>query len=265
VIGTQSQLPERLFDLSGQVAIVTGGAGRVGFQLCMGLATAGASVVLTSRDINRCQAAVTALRDRSFEVQGVLMDVTNENSVGEAQSIILEKSGRVDILVNNAGIASKFSVEDVPLSEWERVLRVNITGTLICSRAFAPCMIAQRAGSIINISSIYGVVSPDHRIYGHTERNSSLVYGATKGAIIQMTKYMAVHWAGKGIRVNCISLGGVQFDQEPEFVQSYGGRVPLGRMAAPRDLWGAAVFLASKDASYVTGQNLIVDGGWTTW
>ena len=252
-------------DLTGRVAIVTGGAGRVGSQLCQSLGEANATVVIAARNTESTGSLAEALMSQGLDASCVALDVTNEDSVIHAQDWVLSKFGRVDILVNNAGAATNRMIEDLTVEEWNRVMAVNATGTFICCKVFSVPMIKQAAGSIINVASIYGVVAADQRIYGDTGRNSSLVYAASKAAIIQMTRYLAVSWADKGIRVNCISPGGVENDQEPEFTRSYGERVPMGRMVRREELGSSVVFLASDAASYITGHNLVIDGGWTAW
>jgi len=253
------------FDLNGRVAIVTGGAGWIGKSLCESLAKYGASVVVASRHNDQCQQIAQALQAREMEAVSVPLDVTDEKSVLNARDKILARYGHIDILVNNAGVATNQMIEHLSVAEWNRVMGTNATGTFICCKVFAPAMIEAGGGSIINVSSIYGKVAADQRIYGDTGRNSSLVYAASKAAIIEMTRYLAVYWADSAIRVNCISPGGVARNQENDFIERYNARVPLGRMANQADLGGAVVFLASDAASYITGQNLMIDGGWTAW
>jgi NAD(P)-dependent dehydrogenase (short-subunit alcohol dehydrogenase family) len=253
------------FDLSGKVAIVTGAGGYLGAQICQGLGDAGAFIVIACRNNDKAQSVRTALEMKRIESITVGLDVTDEISVRGALEKVFSRYGRIDILVNNAGVATNRMVEELDLLEWNRVVAVNLTGTFLCSKIFCEPMLSQRRGSVINVSSIYGVVAPDQRIYGDTGRNSSLVYAATKAGIIQMTRYLAVYWADKGVRVNCISPGGILRNQEPDFVNRYSSRVPMNRMASLKDIPGAVVFLASDASSYITGQNIVIDGGLTSW
>jgi NAD(P)-dependent dehydrogenase (short-subunit alcohol dehydrogenase family) len=254
-----------LFDVAGRVAVVTGGAGRLGARFSTALAEAGATVVVASRDGARRAALVDQLVAAGAEAFGVALDVASEDSVAAAVEAVLARYGRVDVLVNNAGIATPAPVEELSAAEWDRVMAVNARGPFLCAKAFGAPMVAKGSGSIINIASIYGVVAADQRMYGTTGRNSSLVYAASKAALIQMTRYLAAYWADKGVRVNCISPGGVFNDQEPDFLARYAARVPMGRMAHRDEISAAVVFLASDAASYLMGQNLVIDGGLTLW
>lgn len=256
--------PDR-FSLKDRVAIVTGGAGAgYGAQITTALAEAGAHVVVTSRVAQKAERVAEELRGRGLSVSGEPLEVSNEWSVSELVSCVLGNHKRIDILVNNAAECCTDPLETVRVEDWNRVLAANITGTMLLSRAVAPAMRERGAGVVINVSSIYGLVSPDPRIYGRSGLNSPLVYGATKAAILQMTRYLAVHWAPV-IRVNAITPGGLFADQDPEFARAYEERTPLRRMAGPDDLKGVVLLLASEASAFVTGQNFVVDGGWTAW
>jgi Dehydrogenases with different specificities (related to short-chain alcohol dehydrogenases) len=179
-----------------------------------------------------------------------------------------KRFGRIDVLVNGAagrtpGFFKPF--EEYELSDWNAVVAANLTGTFLCCQAVGPQMKKGGGGSIINTSSIYGVVAPDQRIYDGSSINTPAVYSASKAGVIGLTRYLATYWAEDKIRVNTITPGGMFNEQEPEFVRRYESRTPLGRMGRPHELRGAIVFLASEMSSYVTGHNLVVDGGWTTW
>lgn len=254
-----------LFRLDGRVALVTGGAGKgFGSQVVRALASAGATVALSSRDLERAEARAAALRAEGLAAEALGLDLRDEASVRASVETLLDRHGRIDVLVNNASDNCLTPVESVSLEDWNRVVAVNLTGAMLLSRAVAPSMLASGAGTIINVASIYGVVSPDQRIYGDSGLNSPLVYGVTKAALLQMTRYLATYWA-PAIRVNAITPGGLWNDQPADFVERYAAKTPLGRMAGPRDLEGAALFLASDASAWVTGQNLVVDGGWTAW
>ena len=255
-----------LFDLKGRLALVTGGAneGGDGRQIVEALAEAGALVIVTSRDPDKAESRADELSTRGFAAAGEALDLRDEASVDRAVRAIQEEHGPVDILVNNASDNCLDRIEDVSLEDWNRVLATNVTGAMLLSRAIAPTMLEKGRGNIINIASIYGVVAPDQRIYGDSGLNSPLAYGVSKAALIQMTRYLATYWAPT-IRVNSITPGGLWNDQDEGFLEAYRQRTPLDRMAGPNDLKGAALFLASDASEWMTGANLVVDGGWTAW
>ncbi len=265
-----------LFSLKNKIAVVTGALGLLGKQHCLALSEAGATVIV-------CDLNEAACSDFAFSLEGDSMgvgtDITVPASVRELKDRIIKKYKKIDILVNNAAINDMFEnpasaaelskFENYPLELWEKSLNVNITGTFLCSQVIGSQMAAQASGSIINIASTYGIVAPDQSLYknneGTQEFYKSPAYPATKGAVISFTKFLASYWGRKGVRVNCLSPGGVENGQENYFIKNYSNRTPLGRMAAPSDYKGAIVFLASEASSYMTGANLIIDGGWTAW
>ena len=253
----------KLFSLDGKVALVTGGAGLVGSSISEALAEARAVVIIASRDIKKCQAKAGELRKQGLEVRAEQLDITDERSVNDLKDRIVSEWGRIDILVNNA-VSRPMKRFDSPIEDWESSMKVNSTGVFLCIRVILSQMLKQNQGNIINISSIYGMVGPDFRIYDGTDMDMPPDYAFHKGGLINFTRYLATRFAPH-IRVNCISLGGLFADQPTKFVESYNRRVPLGRMAKEDDLKGAVVFLASDASAYVTGYNLMVDGGWTAW
>jgi NAD(P)-dependent dehydrogenase (short-subunit alcohol dehydrogenase family) len=260
------------FDLTGKVVVVTGGTGILGSLYCRRLAEAGATVVVADLDPQKC-AALAA--ETGADAHGLAVDLTDEASVAAWASEIVNRFGRVDVLVNNAASKSPnffASLESFPLSDWQQVMAVNVTGIFLALKYVGPTMVRQGKGSIINISSIYGVVGPDQRIYEGSwyedmggSINTPLIYSATKGAVIAMTRYLATYWGPSGVRTNTLTPGGVSSGQNTTFSEKYSARVPLGRMAEADEMVGALLFLASDASSYVNGQNLIVDGGWTAW
>ena len=253
------------FSLDGRSAVVTGGAGyKYGSDIVCALAEAGAHVVLTSRDVNRAKEKAQEYRSGGLQVDGLKLDPEKEDGIKEFDSTALKLLGKVDILVNNACANHLEPFETVKVADWNRVLHVNVTAPMLLSRLLSKQMLVQGRGNIINISSIYGMVSPNQGIYGDSGLNSSLVYGVSKAALLQMTRHWSTMWAPT-IRVNCISPGGFFDDQDPSFVKNYCERTPMGRMAGPGDLKGAALFLASDASAWMTGQNVVVDGGWTAW
>lgn len=269
-----------IFDVADRVVIVTGGAGLLGREYGRALAAAHARVVLADIDGPAVEAAACDLREAGGTAIGIAVDVTSEASVTALVQRTIEELGRIDGLVNNAALDPKFdrdrasehatTFESYPLALWDRALAVNLTGSFLCAREVAPVMLAQKRGTIVNVSSTYGLVGPDQRLY-EKENSSSprefkpVAYSVTKSGVIGLTRYLATYWSDSGIRVNTLSPGGVFNDQPAEFVQRYSARTPLGRMAHRHEYCGALLFLLSDASSYMTGSNLVVDGGWTAW
>ncbi len=264
-------MKDNIFNLNNMVAVVTGGAGNLGPSFGEALAGAGARVVLADMREKSAEAQKAAKNIASATGRAcsfIPVDVAEESSVKALFGETLKQFGRVDVLVNGAiGVGRNHfaGVQAYSAEDFNKVLSVTVTGTFLCSRNAVAIMQKQGGGSIVNIASIYGVVGADQRIYGKSGINSPASYAASKGAIVNLTRYLAVYWAKQNIRVNCISPGGVFNEQDKGFVEQYAARTPMGRMAEKRDLQGALVYLASPAAAYVTGQNLIVDGGWTAW
>lgn len=266
----------QLFDLNRKIAIVTGATGLIGSNHCRALAEAGASVVLADLDRGRCEQVRQSLSNPEIH-HAIQFDITNESEVKMACEEIMTRYGRIDILVNNAAINDMFEnpalageqskFENYPVQMFRQSLEANITGTFLCCQVFGKVMADQGAGSIINIASTYGMVGPDQSIYkdknGAQLFYKSASYPATKGAVINFTRFLAAYWGEKGVRVNTLSPGGVENSQDQFFVQNYSSKTPLGRMAQPTDYMGAVVFLASDASGYMTGANLVIDGGWT--
>lgn len=258
------------WNLTGKTALVTGGAGLLGPHIGMALAEAGATVVLC--DINP-QSGRKALSNIPKALKSLVrfqpLDVTSENSIKKLIKTVEKKNGGIDILINAAiasGTTHFTSVEKYDMNHWNRVMEVNVNGTFLMTRNVAASMIKKDIrGSIINIASIYGVVGADQRIYGSSGINSPAVYAASKGAIVNLTRYFAAYWAKNGLRVNCVSPGGVFNDQPKEFLERYAAKTPLGRMMDRKEIKGAVLYLASNASSFVTGHNIMVDGGWTAW
>jgi len=266
-----------LFSLKEKVAIVTGGTGLLGKQYSTALVESGAKVAVTDLDELECMAFAETLSSSSCI--GIGLDVTDKSSIIRAKNTILEKYGKIDILVNNAAINDMFEspkaaleqskFENYPLNLWQKSIDVNLTGVFLCSQVIGTEMVKHGSGSIINIASTYGIVAPDQSLYKN-ERGEQIffkppAYTATKGAIISFTKYLASYWGEKGVRINTLTPGGVENNQSRFFVESYSKKTPLKRMAMPTDYIGALIFLASDASLYMTGANLIVDGGWTSW
>jgi len=263
-----------LFSLAGKVAIVTGACGLIGHEHCKALAAAGAFVVAADLNEAACVALAKSLGDGHL---GLATQVTSKERLQETCDIIMQKYGRIDILVNNAAVNDMFEnpamaaeqskFENYPLEQWQRSLDANVTGVFLCSQVFGKVMADQGSGSIINIASTYGMVGPDQSIYrnekGEQTFYKSPAYPATKGAVINFTRFLAAYWGNKGVRVNTLSPGGVENSQDEYFVKNYSAKTVLGRMAKPNDYQGAIIFRASEASAYMSGANLVVDGGWT--
>jgi NAD(P)-dependent dehydrogenase (short-subunit alcohol dehydrogenase family) len=265
-----------IFSLEGKTAIVTGALGLLGKHHCFTLSEAGANIIACDLNENDCNGLVEMLFTDSM---GLYLDVTDPDSITEANKKIIKEFGHIDILVNNAALNDMFEnpaastelskFENYPLSMWKKSLDVNITGVFLCSQIFGKEMVKQKNGSIINIASTYGIVAPDQSLYKDEEGNQTFykppAYSTAKGAVISFTQYLAAYWGKENIRVNALSPGGVRNFQEDFFISNYSKRTPLNRMADPYDYKGAIIFLASEASSYMTGANLVVDGGWTIW
>jgi len=254
-----------LFSLTGRVALVTGGSGRYGRQISLALAEAGATVIIASRNVGKCVALADELRASNFDAHAMTLDLTKDDSVKDLAAKIVEKWDGLDILFNNAVTVSTGSLDKYSVEEWERVMACNSTGLYRACLILGGLMIPRRSGNIVNVASIYGVIGSDFNVYQNNENMASPPsYAFAKGGMIQLTRYLASYFARYGIRVNCLSPGGLYSPEMPkQFVRSYCARTPLGRMAGPNDIKGAAVFLASDASTYITGQNLVVDGGYT--
>jgi NAD(P)-dependent dehydrogenase (short-subunit alcohol dehydrogenase family) len=255
---------QQLFDLSGRVAVVTGAGTGLGVVFAEALAEAGAQVVCAGLHLEPVQRTAGRLEAIGREALAIQVDVTDEAAVSDMVRQAVERFGRLDILVNNAGIAVAGPPEELSLPDWQRVLDVNLTGVFLCAREAARAMLAAGTGGrIVNIASILGAVG--------SQPAPAAAYAATKGAVVNLTRDLAIHWAPRGILVNAI--GPAYFPSEmtgdmlqiPEVRQEIERRTPLGRVGRPEELKGAVVYLASDASSYVTGQTLYVDGGWTAW
>ena len=253
-------MSDPLFDLTGRVAVVTGGLGQLGSEYVRGL---------TER---RMKVAV-------FDVAGDdPVDVTDRAAVEAAADRVIAELGVPHLLVNNAALDSPPDApaeevgpfETYPEASFDRVMDVNVKGTLLCCQVIGAAMAREGRGSIVNISSVYGMLSPQQDLYEFRRRGGEdftkpVAYSVSKSAILNLTRYLATYWAKSGVRVNTLTLAGVFNDQPAEFLEAYTARVPLGRMAEAREALGAIVFLASDASSYMTGANLVVDGGWSAW
>jgi NAD(P)-dependent dehydrogenase (short-subunit alcohol dehydrogenase family) len=267
------------FSLAHRTAVVTGGAGLLGRQFTVTLAQAGATVFVADLDLSAAQTQAESINQAGWKAFGLHVDVTDRKSVKAMVDEVVKETGRLDVIINNAAIDPKFEPKDIsgsdrdsfetyPLQAWQDSLNVNLTGMFLMAQAAVVPMINQAQGVIINICSTYGLVGPDQRIYdipGEPRKFKPVDYSVTKAGVLGFTRYLAAYYAGTRIRVNALSPGGVYNEHGEDFVKNYSARAILGRMANIDEMNGAILFLASDASSYMTGANLVVDGGWTAW
>lgn len=258
------------FRLDGKTVVLTGAAGIIGTQVVLALVEAGARVCAIDRN-------TALLKQKLGPEHGSLLhcaaDVTSRESLVKARKKLESKWGVADALLNNAATKSANffePFETFPLEDWNEVMAVNLTGAMLASQVFGSPMAERGRGSIVNTLSIYGIVGPDQRIYEGSMYlgrpiNTPAIYGASKAGLWGLTKYLATYWGHRGVRVNAVTPGGVSSGQNAVFMHNYSSHVPLGRMAEASDVANAMRYLASDASKYVTGHNLVVDGGWTAW
>ena len=256
----------QLMDLSGRVALITGGAGHIAEAFAESLAEAGAKLCLLDISEERLSCRAAELKKKlKIKVITIAADIAEERQVERAVERVRKEHGRLDILVNNAAYPPA-DPDDAPdsIAEWETNLSVILGGAFLMTEACVPLLRKHGNGAVVNVASHYGVVGPDFRLYEGLGMRNEAYYAAGKGGIVQLTRYYATKLA-PDVRVNCIAPGGIFRRQPKKFVERYVSRTPMGRMATEEDLKGALAFLASDLASYVTGQVLLVDGGFTAW
>ena len=271
-------MAQDIFDVQGRVVVVTGGLGQLGRQFSLALSGRGARVAVfdsqASEEKGRERFGEAALDPDRFIF--LSMDVTERGSIERALGEVKQRWGVPHALINNAALDSPPNspaeengpFEDYPESSFDKVMGVNVKGVVLCCQVIGGEMARAGRGSIINICSIYGIVSPDQRIYEYRRQGDSafykpVAYSTSKSALLNLTRYLATYWAGKGVRVNTLTFGGVANNQDEKFLEGYCSHVPLGRMAREDEYNGAVVFLISDASSYMTGSNMIIDGGWT--
>ena len=261
-----------LFDLTGKVALITGGAGLLASEHAIALAEYGAKVIISDLNVDACSIKAKELKALGIDVEILKLDVTSKENWETVLKDILDKYNRIDILVNNAGYTNQSktssfdkSFENFPLEDWNAIMNVNLTGTFLGCQVVGSQMLKQQKGSIINIASLYGVVSPNHKMYPGTGISQPVAYSVSKHGVVSLTKFLATLWAEKGIRVNSITPGGIWNGHDGLFLERFKNLNPIGRMSDKSELRGGIVYLASEASSHVVGHNLIIDGGWTAW
>ncbi len=273
--------PNDLFDLTGRVAVITGGAGLLGYQHALAIASAGGIPVLIDlASANPQEKAARLVGSGASAALGVAGDITNLQKVQSMRDAVMDRFGRVDILINNAANNPKVEgaaastwtrVENFPMAVWEADIAVGLTGAFLCARVFGSEMAAKKRGVILNVASDLGVIAPDQRLYrkeGVAEDQQMVkpvTYSVVKTGLIGLTRYLATYWADHGVRVNAISPGGVFNGQPEEFLAKLNRLIPMARMARLDEYQGAVLFLCCDASSYMTGANLIIDGGRTCW
>ena len=262
-----------MFSLSGKVAVVTGAAGQLGGEYVRALLGAGASVAAFDIHPENPKGDLRGINSEKLIL--VKADIGNRKSIEEGLETVTSRLGDPDVLINNAAIDAPPNADEqetgpfetYPESSWEIMMDINLKGMFLCCQVIGGHMARTGRGSIINISSIYGILSPDQRIYEYKDKPfiKPVTYAVSKGGVLNLTRYLATYWAKKGVRVNTLTLGGVFNNQDETFLKNYSNKVPLGRMARQDEYNGAVLFLASDASSYMTGANLIIDGGFSCW
>lgn len=253
-----------------KVVVLTGGGGIIGRAMTVDLARAGFAVAVVDRDLD---AATSAAALSGGHAEPFVADISDREQLLDLHAEVISRLGQVEALICNAATKSEnffAPYAEFPLEDWNQVMATNLTGPMLCSQVFGAAMAGRGRGSIVNVLSIYGIVAPDQRIYEGSEYegraiNTPAVYSASKAGLWGLTKYLASYWGAQGVRVNAVTPGGVFSGQNDTFVSAYSRRTMLGRMAEPEEIAAAARFLVSDDASYMTGQNVVVDGGLTAW
>tara|TARA_B110000259_G_C13925026_1_gene366430 strand:- start:126 stop:914 length:789 start_codon:yes stop_codon:yes gene_type:complete len=259
-----------LFDLTGKIALVTGGGGLLASEHAIALASHGAKVYLVDININKCQEKANQIDSK--EIFTAKLDVTSKENWEEIVKNIVDTHGSLDILINNAGYTNQTKTsafdkkfENFSLNDWNTIMNVNLTGTFLGCQVVGNQMLKQKKGSIINIASLYGVVSPNHNMYPGTGIVQPVAYTVSKHGVVALTKYAATWFASKGVRVNSLTPGGIFDGHDGLFLERFKNLNPIGRMSDKNELRGGIVYLASDASSHVIGHNLIIDGGWTAW
>ena len=263
---------QSLMDLTGRVALITGGAGFIGYAMCETLSELGASIVIVDNNEQKVAKAKKQLNQKySNQITVIVDDLGSEKFIKSIPSQLKATIGRLDILINNAAFVGDSDLEgwvtdfeNQSISTWNKALNINLTSAFTLTQACSDLLKDGGCGSVINIGSIYGVVGPDMSLYENTKMGNPAAYAASKGGLLQLTKWLSTIMA-PDVRVNSLTPGGVFRGQPKSFIEKYIDRTPMKRMATEQDFKGSVAYLASDLSGYVTGQNLIVDGGWTVW
>ena len=260
---------DKLFSLDDKISIVTGGAGYLGAGISKALAGFGSKVILVGRTEQTLEKFISQ-NSSVFpnKIEYFKCDVTHEDEFQNVVERVTSKYGKIDILVNNAYGKQNEKFEELTKELWYQALENTLTHYFTCIKAVSPFMLNRQKGSIINIASLYSFLGTDQRIFKPIGKKSPIHYSVAKGGILQMTRYLAMLWADKGLRVNAISPGHFppkRGPEKPDYMHELTTRIPLGRIGNPNDLAGVAVLLASDASSYITGQNFVIDGGWSVW
>lgn len=264
-----------LFDVKNRIVVITGTSGQLGYEYAKAFLEHGAIVIGLDKVLSKGREKLENKFSKN-NFQELKCDITNKTSIESSMIKIRDRFGIPNVLINNAAIDSPPSspieengpFEGYPESSWDNVMNVNLKGTYLCCQVFGGEMAKVGFGSIINISSIYGIVSPDQGLYKYRRKRGEnfykpVAYSVSKSGILNLTRYLSVYWGGHGVRVNTLTLAGVYNEQDEEFLSLYNSRIPIGRMANPDEYCGAVIFLASDASKYMTGSNLVIDGGWT--
>lgn len=267
-------MSDYLFDVGQDIVLITGVSGQLGAEYAKAFLLRGAKVV--GLDVGPSARSEALANEHAENYQFLAADVTNKASLQSALTQVQAMFGTPTVLINNAAIDSPPSAppeengpfEDYPEASWDKVVDVNLKGVYLCCQVFGAAMAKATRGSIINVASIYGVVSPDQNLYKYRRKRGEVfykpvAYSASKSGILNLTRYLAVYWAKQNVRVNSLSIAGVFNNQEQAFLDAYCGRIPVGRMADADEYNGSVLFLASAASRYMTGHNLVIDGGWT--
>jgi NAD(P)-dependent dehydrogenase (short-subunit alcohol dehydrogenase family) len=262
----------KMFRLDGKVALVTGGAGMFGKPISLSLAEAGATVIIASRVEEKCKEYAEELKKKNLKADGFFYDQGNDSSIDNLIDNVVKKHKRIDVLVNNTVTweGGKKNIDDISKSDLEKSQLVNYTGLILLTQGVIKVMLKNNGGNIINISSIQGAVGPNFGVYEKTDMSSGVTYTFEKWGMVGLTKWIANYYGTQNIRANCISPGGYgpgirEANLKEEFVSNYKRLTPMGRFVEHDDIKGPVVFLASEASSYITGHNLLLDGGWTSW
>jgi len=256
-----------IFSLQDKVIIVTGGRKKYGYHFCEALAKAGGTVVLTSRDIGKAEETASEFRQRGLEVHGYALQLADDDSIEQLVTSVIQDHGKIDVLINNARRIPQMAANEIDREELDKLFTINSVGQILLTRRVVEEMKKAGGGNIINLGSIYGMVGQDLSLYTEPEASYSLDYPIQKGGMIAYTKQLATILARYNIRANCLSLGGLRetAPDDSHFLEHYCKHVPLGRMTTGDDVKGPIILLASDASAYMTGVNLVVDGGWTAW